>query len=107
MSDLILGNDWVGEVHQTGCERFGVGPSGRLTIAGALARNAHEIPDAPFLTEAGGGSPPLSYAMTHREVQRRVASLRRWRLDRGERVGILGHNSASFTLDSDLSPLLR
>lgn len=98
MSDLILGNDWVGQVHQAGCGRFGAGSAGPATIAGALARHARAIPDAPFLTDAAGGAPPLAFAAAHREVQCRVAWLLQLGLSRGDRVGVLGRNSIDFVL---------
>jgi acyl-CoA synthetase (AMP-forming)/AMP-acid ligase II len=98
MSDLILGNDWVGEVHQTGCERFGVASAGPATIVGALARHARAIPNAPFMTDAGAGAQALAFAAAHRAVQCRAAWLVRLGLQRGDCVGILGRNSIEFVL---------
>jgi len=98
MSDLILGNDWIGDVHQTGCERFGVGPADRGTMVGALARHARAIPDASFLTDTTNRAPALTFAAAHREVQCRVAWLLQLGLSRGDRVGILGRNSIDFVL---------
>jgi len=98
MSDLILGDDWVGQVHQAEGERFGVGPADRATIVGALARHARAIPDAAFLTDTTNGAPALAFAAAHREVQCRVAWLLQLGLSRGDRVGILGRNSIDFVL---------
>lgn len=99
MSDLLLGHDWVRPVHHLPGQSFGVGPLEHSTLVGALARHAADRPDSPFLTEIGDSSlPTLTYRDALIKVQKRVAVLCAWGIRRGERVGILGANSADFVL---------
>jgi acyl-CoA synthetase (AMP-forming)/AMP-acid ligase II len=97
MSDLILGNDWVRPVHRLPNEKFGGSYSGPSTVVGILSRQAAVRPLAPFLTTfVGESSETIGYARACMEVQLRASSLRMWGLKRGERVAILGKNSADF-----------
>jgi acyl-CoA synthetase (AMP-forming)/AMP-acid ligase II len=94
MSDLLLGQDWLRPVHHAPGYPFG---AGRSTVAGALARQAASQPDAPFLTDLADFTPAtFTYAQAYAEVERRAALLAAWGLQRGDRVGILGPNSAEF-----------
>jgi acyl-CoA synthetase (AMP-forming)/AMP-acid ligase II len=99
MSDLILGQGWIGPVHQLPGGPFGSVGAKRRTIVGALARQASIRPDAPFLTHLTSAfEETYSYSRANREVQRRSALLSKWGVARGERVGILGENSIDFVL---------
>jgi long-chain acyl-CoA synthetase len=98
MSDLILGSDWLGPVHHLFARPFGSGPVERFTICGALARHARTQPETPFLTEIkdDATTETITYRQAYLQVRQRAALLARWGLQRGERVGVLGHNSAHF-----------
>jgi acyl-CoA synthetase (AMP-forming)/AMP-acid ligase II len=96
MPDLLLGSDWLLPVHYAPGYPFG---AARTTITGALATQARIYPSSPFLTELGGASPSaLTYEAAYREVRMRARALASWGLERGDRVGILGPNSADFVL---------
>ncbi len=100
MTDLILGDDWLGPVHHLpGCP-FGSGPVERTSIVGALARHARIRPDTPFLSELGDGAAAscrtFTYDQVHHRVQQRASLFTRWGLQRGQRVGVLGSNSVEF-----------
>ena len=96
MSDLILGQDWLRPVHHLATCPFGVAPVERFTIAGSLERHARAIPDAPFLSQIGLDARTVTYSKAYPAVQRRAALLRASGLVRGDRVGVLGHNSIDF-----------
>lgn len=98
-SDLLLGTDWLRPVHHAPGFPFGAAPPAESTVAGALARQAAAIPDAPFLT--GLDDAPrrtMTYAEARAEVLRRVSVMRGWGLRRGDRIGVLGQNSIDFVL---------
>jgi acyl-CoA synthetase (AMP-forming)/AMP-acid ligase II len=96
-ADLLLGGDWVREVHSAPGYAFGIAPPEESTIAGVLARQAARMPDAPFLTSLDTLS-TLTYSEAWSEVRRRAAVLQSWGLRRGDRVGIIGQNSADIAL---------
>jgi acyl-CoA synthetase (AMP-forming)/AMP-acid ligase II len=98
MSDLILSQGWLRSVHQLPGRAFGSGPAERSTIVGCLARHARAIPGAPFLSQVGQDSRPLTYSETHRMVQQRAALLTAAGLTRGDRVGVLAQTSIDFAL---------
>ena len=96
MGYLILGSDWLRPVHHLPGRPFGVGPLDRCTIVGSLARNAIAIPNALLLSQIGDDPRTATYAQAWRAVGRRAALLADSGLARGERVGVLGHNSIDF-----------
>ena len=96
MGDLILGQDWVRSVHHLAACPFGVGPTS--TIVGALERHARAIPGAPFLSQTGSDPQTVTYCQGYRAVHQRAALLQASGLARGDRVGVLGHNSIDFAL---------
>jgi acyl-CoA synthetase (AMP-forming)/AMP-acid ligase II len=98
MTDLILGNAWPRSVHRLPGRPFGVGPPTRSTIVGALALQARAIPETPYLTQIGPEPSTLTYAAAHAAVQRRAGLLMAAGLGRGDRVGVLGYNSAELAL---------
>jgi long-chain acyl-CoA synthetase len=98
MEDLILGHNWLGRVHQLEGRPFGCGAAERRTIVGALARNAALSPDALFLSETSDEPRAVDYAEAHREVARQASVLVAHGLGRGDRVGVLGHNSIELAL---------
>ena len=98
MVDLILGRDWLRPVHHLPGRPFGSGPANRCTIVGALARHARAIPDAQFLSEITHDARTVTYAEAFRAVQQRAAFLIAFGLTRGDRVGVIGHNSVEFAL---------
>jgi long-chain acyl-CoA synthetase len=97
MPNLILGTDWVGPVHQLPGRPFGSW-SEDGSILSSLARHARSAPEAPFLTDIGAPACALSYADAHRRVEQQASMLIGNGLQRGDRVGVLGHNSADFAL---------
>ena len=98
MADLISGQDWLGPVHHLAGRPFGAGPLERLTVVGALAKQARDTPDARFLSELGDEPRFVTYSEAHRTVSQQAAVLAAHRLNRGDRVGLLGHNSIDFAL---------
>ena len=96
MSDLLLGQDWLRPVHDAPGRPFGTGLS---TIVGMLAKQAALHPDAPFLTDlTASASQMYTYSRAYVEVQQCAALLSAWGLQPGDRVGILGPNSAGFVV---------
>lgn len=98
MADLISGQDWLGPVHHLAGRPFGAGPLERLTVVGALAKQARDTPDARFLSELGDEPRFVTYSEAHRTVSQQAAVLAAHGLNRGDRVGLLGHNSIDFAL---------
>ena len=98
MADLISGQDWLGPVHHLAGRPFGAGPLERLTVVGALARQARDTPDARFLSELGDEPRFVTYSEAHRTVSQQAAVLAAHGLNRGDRVGLLGRNSIDFAL---------
>ena len=99
MVDLISGQDWLCPVHHLAGRPFGAGPAERLTVVGALTRQARETPDARFLSELENKPRFVTYTEAHRAVFQRAAVLAEHGLKRGDRVGVcLGHDSIDFAL---------
>ena len=96
MPDLMLGKEWLRPVHHAPGYPFG---AARTTITGALGKQASIQPDNPFLTELRDAKrESLTYRVAYCEVQKRAGALAAWGLERGDRIGILGPNSADFVL---------
>src|SRR5579859_4341494 len=98
MPDLILGQDWLRPVHHLPGRPFGAWTPDRSSIVGRLARNAHAMPESPFLSQIGTDPRTVTYVQAHRKVRQWAALLGAAGLTRGDRVAVLGRNSIDFAL---------